>query len=146
MKKTILIIVLTIPLAAGIIFTSYRSSAQKQKSAQPKMLYINGALNAAQKPAEAGEWIKFRQESELKINDHIKRITELKIEIKNNEEVFDALYRKKVAMLVEQIKFIKARLENYDKSPGNWESFRYGINNDMDTIEKALMELTVGNP
>lgn len=110
------------------------------------MLYINGALNAAQKPAEAGEWIKFRQESELKINDHIKRITELKIEIKNNEEVFDALYRKKVAMLVEQIKFIKARLENYDKSPGNWESFRYGINNDMDTIEKALMELTVGNP
>jgi len=145
MKKTIFILVLTIPLVAGIIFTGYRSSAQKQKAVQPNVLIVNRALNTAQKPAEAEEWIRFRQESESKISNHAKRITELKTEIKNNEEIFDAIYRKKVAILEEQIKFIKARLENYDKSPVNWESFSYGINQDMDAIEKALMELTVGN-
>jgi len=145
MKKTFLILVLTIPLVAGIIFTGYRSSAQKQKAVQPNVLIVNRALNTAQKPAEAEEWIRFRQESESKISNHEKRITELKTEIKNNEEIFDAIYRKKVAILEEQIKFIKARLENYDKSPVNWESFSYGINQDMDAIEKALMELTVGN-
>jgi len=145
MKKTFLILVLTIPLVAGIIFTGYRSSAQKQKAVQPNVLIVNRALNTAQKPAEAEEWIRFRQESESKISNHEKRITELKTEIKNNEEIFDAIYRKKVAILEEQIKFIKARLENYDKSPVNWESFSYGINQDMDAIEKALMELTVSN-
>jgi len=145
MKKTIFILVLTIPLVAGIIFTGYRSSAQKQKAVQPNVLIVNRALNTAQKPAEAEEWIRFRQESESKISNHEKRITELKTEIKNNEEIFDAIYRKKVAILEEQIKFIKARLENYDKSPVNWESFSYGINQDMDAIEKALMELTVSN-
>ena len=153
MKKTIFILVLTITLTAGIIFAGYRSSAQKQKEIQDKVLYADRALNAvknagnslAQKPLINGEWIIFKTESELKINDHDKRIAGLKTEIKNNEEIFDAPYRKKVAYLAEQIKFIKARLENYDKSPGNWESFRQGINHDMDTIEKAFLELTAGN-
>lgn len=145
MKKKILILVLTIPLAAGIIFTGYRSSAQRQKAIRPNVLNVNRALISVQKPAEAEEWIRFRQESESKINDHDKRITDLKTEIKNNEEAFDVPYRKQVAILAEQIRFIKARLENYDKSPGNWESFRYGINHDMDAIEKAFLELTAGN-
>lgn len=145
MKKNIFILVLIIPIVAGIIFTGYRSSAQKQKAVQPNLVIFSQALNTLQKPAEAEEWIRFRQESESKISDHEKRITDLKTEIKNNEEVFDAPYRKKVAVLAEQIRFIKARLENYDKSPGNWESFRHGINNDMDAIEKAFLELTAGS-
>jgi len=153
MKKTIFILVLTITLTAGIIFAGYRSSAQKQKALQTTVLYANRNLNAvkndgnslAQKPLNTGEWILFKSESELKISDHEKRIAELKTEIKNNEEIFDAPYRKKVAYLAEQINFIKARLENYDKSPGNWESFRQGIKHDMDTIEKAFLELTAGN-
>ena len=153
MKKKIIILVLTVSLLAGLFFTGYRSSAQKQKALQTTVLYANRNLNAvknegnslAQKPLNTGEWILFKSESELKIIDHEKRITGLKTEIKNNEEIFDASYRKKVAYLAEQIKFIKARLENYDKSPGNWESFRQGINHDMDTIEKAFLELTAGN-
>ena len=153
MKKTIITLVLTLALLAGLFFTGYRSSAQKQKEIQAKVLYPDRALNTvkndgnslAQKPLDTGEWILFKSESELKISDHDKRIAGLKTEIKNNEEIFDAPYRKKVAYLAEQIKFIKARLENYDKSPGNWESFRQGINHDMDMIEKAFLELTTDN-
>jgi len=145
MKKSIFILVLIISLVAGIIFTGYRSSAQKQKAVQPTVLFVNRALNTGQNPVEAEEWIRFRKDSESKIRNHDKRISDLKTEIKSNEDVFDAPYRKKVAILAEQIKFVKARLENYDKSPGNWESFRHGINHDMDAIEKAFLELNVGN-
>jgi len=153
MKKKLFFLVLTIPLLAVITFTGYRSSAQKQKAFQTTVLYANPDLSTvkndgnvlALKPLNPGEWILFKTESEVKIRDYEKRIAEFKTEIKENEEVFDAPYRKKVAYLTEQINFIKARLENYDKSPGNWESFRQGIKHDMDKIDKAFLELTAGN-
>lgn len=153
MKKIIIILILTIPLTAGLIFAGFRSSAQKQKAVRTNVLYANRDLNAVKndgnalvlKPSSPGEWTLFKSESGIKIRDFEKRITESKTEIKSNEEVFDAPYRKKVAYLAEQINFIKARLENYDKSPGNWESFRAGINNDMDAIEKAFLDLAAGN-
>lgn len=153
MKKKLFFLVLTIPLLAVLTFTGYRSSAQKQKAIQTKVLYADRALKAvkndgnaiAQKPINPGEWILFKSESEMKIRDYEKRIAGFKTEIKENEELFDASYRKKVAYMAEQINFIKARLENYEKSPGNWESFRLGINNDMHAIEKAFLELTAGN-
>jgi hypothetical protein len=143
MKRTVLILILTIIIAAGIIFTGYRSSAQKQKTAQMNMIYASRAVNKGQKPAEVEEWIKFRYESGLKIGDLENQIAELKINIKDNEEIFDALYIKKVAVLTEKIKFIKTRLENYENSPGNWESFSNEINHDMATLVKALSELNV---
>ena len=65
MKKTILILVLIIPLAAGIIFTSYRSSAHKLKAARTNMLISGRDLNAKKnvantvpgKPVNPEEWI-----------------------------------------------------------------------------------------
>ncbi len=145
MKKTILILVLTIPLTAGIIFTGYRSSAQKQEAVRTNILNTNEVFFTAQEPEETEEWILFRQESESIISGHEKQIAELKKTIENNKELFDELYRKKVAILGEQINFTKARLEIYDKSPGNWESFRYGIKLEMNTIEKTFVELTSDN-
>lgn len=145
MKKRILILALSIPLTAGIIFTGYRTSAQKQKAVRTNILNTNEVLVTAQEPEETEEWISFRQESELKINGHEKQIAELKRNIENNKELFDEVYRKKVAILGEKINFIKARLEIYDKSPGNWESFSYGIKLEMDSIEKTFVELTSDN-
>lgn len=145
MRKKILILVLTIPLTAGIIFTGYRTSAQKQKAFRTNILNTNEVLITAEEPEETEEWISFRQESELIINGHEKQIAELKRNIENNKELFGEHYRKKVAMLGEQINFTKARLEIYDKSPGNWESFSYGIKLEMDSIEKTFVELTSDN-
>lgn len=145
MKKTIFILSLLATFLAGIIFTGYRSSVQKHKAVQTYLLYANRDLTAVQKPAGAEEWITFKRESESKIHDHKIQITELIIRIKNKEEIFDGLYIKKVAYLDEKIKYIKSRLENYEKGPGNWESFKYGINHDMDAIEKAFVELNADN-
>jgi len=151
MKKIIFILALTVPLLAGIIFTGYRSSTQKQKAAQTKVPYANRDLNqapkianvAAEKPINAEEWMTFKSESERKIRKNEIRIAELNIEIKNQAEKSDALFRKKIANLEQQNKFMKAMLENFEKGPSNWESFNRGFNRDMDAIENALKDLTI---
>jgi len=138
---------------AGIILTGYRSSTQKQKAAQDNVLYTKRDLNAGQKEANtvaqksvnAEEWITFNRESELKISKNEIRIIELKIKMKTQGEKTDALCRKNINNLEEQNKYAKARLDNYEKGPGNWESFKYGFNHEMDAIENALNDLTVDN-
>jgi len=152
-KKIIIILVLAIPLTAGIIFTGYRSSANKLNAAQTNNLLtdreLNSKLNVANittgKLLNAEEWTTFKNESELKIRNHEIRIVELKSEIKNLGELSGALYKKKVAYLEQQNKFLKARLESYEKGPSNWESFRNGFNNDMDAIGKALKDFKFDN-
>ena len=152
MKKPIIIIAI-LALMAGIILTGLLSSGQKQKPAQTNLLYTNqdfiGALKdpkaSGQEDVNAKEWITFKSESELKIVKNEIRVNELKVKINNNKELFDPAFIKKIAHLEQQIKYMKARLENYGKSPGNWESFKYGFDNEMDTIEKELKKLTFDN-
>ena len=147
-KKTIFILALAIPLTAGIIFTGYRSSAGRLNAAQTKILISDRDLNSRQKvesipavsPINSEEWVKFKNESEVKIRNHEIRITELNGEIKSQGEKYEALYKRKVAYLDQQNKFMKARLESYEKGPSNWESFKQGFNYDLDAIANALKD------
>ena len=153
MKKTIFILAVTIPLAAGIIFAGNWSSANKLKDAQTKILISGRDVKSKQNLANTGagktvnpeEWITFKNESELKISNHEIRIAELYREIKNQGELSNAIYKKKIAYLDQQNKFMKARLESYEKGPSNWESFKHGFNYDMEAIGKALKDFTVDN-
>jgi DNA repair ATPase RecN len=153
MKIITFLVALTIPLMAGTIFTSCQSSIQKQEAAQAKVQDAKQDLNAAQKDANAAsqlvatteEWKAFRNESELKIRDNEIRITELNVKMKKPGEIFDALYEKKIANLEQQNKEMRARLEAYEKSQSNWESFKREFNHDMDAIGQALKDLTVDN-
>jgi hypothetical protein len=152
-KKMIFFATLTIPLMAGIIFTGYWSSTQKQKVAQTKMVFANLDLIAAQEDANATtqvvatpeEWNTFKSESELKIRDNEIRITELYVKLKNPGKIFDAPYEKKIALLDLQNKDMKARLEAYEKIQSNWETFRREFNHDMVGIGDELKYLTVDN-
>jgi len=148
MKKTIFILALTIPLAAGIIFTGYQSSAGRLIAAKNKILPSDRDLSSKQKvanlsavnPINPEEWIKFKNDSEVKIRNHEIRIAELNGVIINHGEKYEALYKRKVAYLDQQNKFMKARLESYEKGPSNWESFKQGFNYDLDAIAKALKD------
>jgi hypothetical protein len=153
MKKIIFILAIITTLMAGIILTGYRLSAQKQKVANAKLLYTKGDLNAVrkdenavvQKPVNAEEWITFKSESERKIRDHEIRIAELFAKLEKQGEISDAHYKKKIANLEQQNKYLSARLVNFEKGPSNWESFKHGFKHDMDAIENALKDLTVDN-
>lgn len=140
-------------LMAGTLFSGCQSSTQKQQAAQDKVQDARQDLNAAQKNANevaqkvatAEEWKTFKSESELKIKDNEIRINELTVKMKKPGELFDALYEKKITNLGQQNKDLKARLEAYEKSQSNWESFKREFNHDMDAIGQALKDLTIDN-
>lgn len=153
MKKTILILAVTTTLIAGTIFTSCRSSVQKQEDAQAKVQDAKEELNAARKDANeaaqvvatAEEWEAFRNESELQIKSNEVRITELNAKMKRPGEIFDAIYEKKIASLEQQNREMRTRLLAYENNQSNWESFKREFNHDMDEIGQALKDLTVNN-
>lgn len=138
---------------AGIMFTGYFSSTQKQKAAQTKMLYAKGDLIAAQEDANeivqnaatAEEWNTFRSESELKIRDNEIRITELNVKLKKTAEILDVLYEKKIAILELQNKDMKARLEAYERIQSDWATFKREFNHDIIVIGDELKDLMVDN-
>ena len=153
MKKNIFTLAVTITLMAGTIFSSCKSSIQKQEAAQDKVQDARQELNAAQKDANAAaqvvataeEWEAFRNESELKIKANEIRITELNVKMKKPGEIFDEIYEKKITNLEQQNKEMRARLIAYEKSQSNWESFKREFNHDLDAIGQALNDLTVDN-
>ena len=143
---------------AGTIFTSCRSSVQKQEAAQVKVQDarqdVQDAkqdLNAAkkdainQKLATAEEWATFKRESDVKIKDNDVRFTELNVKMKKPGQTLDEVYSKKIANLENQNKEMRTRLTAYEKSQTNWESFKREFNHDMDEIGKSLKDLTIDN-
>ena len=113
---------------AGIMFPGYQSSTQKNEAAQAKVQYAKQDLNAAQKDtnavvqkaATAEEWKKFNKSGfELKIKSNEIRITELNVKIQKPTELFDAFYAQKIANLEKENRFLKSRLEAYEKSQTN---------------------------
>lgn len=151
MKKIIFFAVLTIPVMAGIIFTGYWSSIQKQKADQTKNVFTNPELASAQEDANVTaqtaaipeEWKTFRSESELKVRENEIRITELNLKLNKPGKKFDTLYKKKIAILGLQNNDMKARLEAYETIQSDWATFKREFNHDMFAVEEALKDLMV---
>jgi hypothetical protein len=145
MKKIIYIAAAVASLVAALILNDYRLFVQKQEFARAKALYANEGLDAAKREKNAEEWKIFRKESELKIKDYKIQLAELNVKTGKKGEIFDDLYKKNIPYLDQQVNYMKARLDNYEKSPGNWESFKYGFNNEIALIGNELRDLSVNN-
>jgi len=153
MNKTIITLAVTSMLVAGSVFTSCKSPAQKEDAAQANVENAKQDLNAAQvkadaaslKVATAEEWTAFKNESEIKIRDNEIRIAELKAKMKKPGKVFDSMYEKKIDKLEQQNRDLRLRMDTYEKSQSDWETFKSEFNHDMDELGKALKDLTVDN-
>ncbi|RPI72643.1 MAG: peptidase M23 [Ignavibacteriales bacterium] len=152
MKKTILSIAIATTLFAAM-FTGCKSLAEKKESAQDKVQDAKEDLRdvqkdaniEAQKIATAEEWQLFKSESEEKISDNEKRIAELKVKMKKPGKVLDAQYEKRIDALEQKNRELRTKLENYEKSQSDWETFKREFNHDMDEIGQAFKDLTVDN-
>src|SRR5450759_44099 len=131
MKPMIFLVALTIPLMSEIMFTDYQSSTQKKEAVQAKVQDVKQDLNAAQKDtnavvqkvATAKEWKTFnKSDFELKIKKNEMRITKLNVQMRNPSELFDEFYLQKIANIEKENRFLKARLEAYEKSQSNMGS------------------------
>jgi len=153
MKKTILTLAMATTLMAGTIFTGCQSSAQKEDAAQADVKDAKQDLNEAQqkadaekeKSAKAFEWQTFKNESDIKIRDNEVRIAEVREKMKSSGKTLDAVYAKRVDTLEQQNKAMRTKIDNYEKSQSDWETFKREFNHDMDEFGKAFKNLTVDN-
>jgi len=153
MKKTILTLAVATALMAGTILTGCQSSDAKVEAAQDKVQDAKQDLKEVQKDANAEavkyasaeEWKTFKMESEVKIHDNEVRIAELKEKMKKSGKALDAVYEEKIDMLEKKNKDLQAKLDAYEKSQSNWESFKREFNHDMDELGHAFADLAVDN-
>lgn len=153
MKRTTFILPVAISLAIAAFGISCQSSAQKEKAAKDKVQEAKQDLREvqtesnvqAQKLATAEEWKAFRIDADEKIRNNDVRITELRVKIKKPGTTFDQAYEKKIDLLQEQNRALTVKLDAYDKSQTNWETFKAEFNHDMEQLGKAFKDLTVDN-
>jgi hypothetical protein len=113
MKIMIFLVALTIPLVVGI-------QAKGQDAKQDLNAAQKNTNAVAQKEQTAEEWKTFnKSDFELKIKANEMRITELNVKMRKPAELFDSFYVKKIANLEKENRFLKARLEAYEKSQSN---------------------------
>jgi hypothetical protein len=113
MKIMIFLVVLMIPLVVGI-------QAKGQDAKQDLNAAQKNTNAVAQKEQTAEEWKTFnKSDFELKIKANEIRISELNVKMRKPADLFDSFYVKKIASLEKENRFLKARLEAYEKSQSN---------------------------
>jgi chromosome segregation ATPase len=140
-------------LIGGVVFISCQSTAEKTDAAEAKVQDAKDELKEArkdenvqaQKAATAEEWVTFRNESQEKIWANEKHIAELKVKMNKPGKLLDAAYAKKIDSLEEKNRDLKRRMDAYEKSQSDWETFKREYNHDMDELGNALKDLTVDN-
>jgi len=147
MKKIIYSLAIAATLLAGIIFNACQSapSTQEEEAAQAKLDSANLELKAAQNTVTTEELEAFKIESAQKIRNNELIIADFKDRRSTTESKFDALYTEKLNKLEQQNMYMKARIDNYEKTQSNWTFFKRDFNRDMDELGQALKNITVDN-
>jgi len=135
----------------SIMQISCKSNAEKTEDAEQNVSEAKKELKEAKdevnseaaKLANAEDWKKFKSEAESKIKDNETRIAEHREKMKKSGKTMDAMHEKKIANLEEKNKELKQKLDNYETSQSNWESFKTEFNHDMDELAAAFKGLTV---
>jgi Ni/Co efflux regulator RcnB len=153
MKKIILTLIVATAFLTGTMLTGCQSSAQKEASARENLQEAkqdlkdvqNDANEDAQKLANAEEWETFKSDAEITIRNNEIRIADLRVKLNKQGTILDPMYERKIELLEQQNKDLIKRIEDYEKSQSDWETFKREFNHDVDELGKALKDLTVDN-
>jgi len=137
----------------GSVLTGCQSSAKKEASARDNLQEAKQDLKEVQKDADeeaqklanAEEWKTFKSDAEVTIRNNEIRIADLRVKMAKQGTVLDPMYEKKIEALEQQNKDLRKRIEDYEKSQSDWETFKREFNHDMDELGKALKDITVDN-
>lgn len=146
MKKSIFNILIVVGIISSAGFTACQSTTPKEDAAKAKLEAGREDLKEAQTEASAEEWEAFKKESEIKINNNNIRIAELRLKMtESGNNTLDIVYKKRILLLEQKNIDMKARIDAYEKSQSDWESFKREFNHDMDELGKALKDIAVDN-
>lgn len=144
MKNRIIMIWFAL-FTAGLIM-SCTMSPQNTDSNEQKLEAAKNKANIANQ--ERYQQIKdsirlFRTQSEQRIANYEKQITELK---NANKKKANSEYEKALAELEQKNSEMRKRLSDFnDENQKSWESFKSEFNHDMEKIGKAFKDITVNN-
>ncbi|OYY05537.1 MAG: hypothetical protein B7Y15_11455 [Bacteroidetes bacterium 24-39-8] len=138
-------------LIGGISFNGCKTPDQKVNDAQIQVENAKENLEKVEdkaavaeiKAANAEEWKIFKNESEAKIKTNEIRISELKSKIKRSGYPMDDLNAKRVDTLEMQNRKLQSKVDDYNKTMTDWETFKREFNRDMDGLGSALKDFTV---
>lgn len=136
MNKAILILA----ILAAPIFTSCKSSQQKENAAKEQVVEANQNLTDT-KASNANDWLTFKAESQAKILDNEQRIAKLKVEMNKPSSTFDGLYRTRIEKLEAKNTELKSKLNNYDGNETEWKTFQSDFNREMKEIGDNIKDL-----
>ena len=150
MKKSISTLVLLLLLVFGTLFTACQSAFQKEEADSAKEMAANQVITSPQQVAnslgskipDTDEWETFRTEAEAKIRSNEMLLAELSVQLSKPGTALDTLYTKKIKVLNTQNQAFITRLEAYDKSRTDWETFKRDFKSDMEELEKVLKDLS----
>jgi len=136
-----------------ISITGCKSAAEKNEKAQSELNAAEADLNDAQNKANEAEqnllestaWIEFERNANLTILTNEAQIAELRVKMSKSGRTFDTLYAKNIDRLEEENRNMRLRIEAYKKSQSGWENFKLEFDRDMDSLGRALKDLTVDN-
>lgn len=144
MKKSFFILALTV-FVAGTVVTSCKSPQEKVDTAKANVEEASQDLEEAKENYNE-EYNKFKLESDERISDNERMITELRDRSRNMTRDAKAKYELQIIELEERNEALKTKIKEY-KNEGNekWDSFKSEFNHDMDELGKALKDITKDN-
>ena len=140
MKKTLIIFATAAILAGGLLSSCTNNEEKVDEAVEEKVEADMNLENAVQVQSE--EFVAFKSDVNVKIAEDEKRIAELKAKLaKSGEKPMDDMRRKRIEELEISIAELKTRLNDYEKTPSDWEAFKTEFKHDMDAIGDGFKEL-----
>ncbi len=151
MKNSLFKYVLVTTVLAGTLLTASQSAFQKEEAeaAELSASQYTSAMADAHTPGnqnkENEEWKSFRSGAVARIRSNEMLLAELSVQPDKPGTALDTLYAKRIRILSKQNQAFKPRLEAFEKSRNDWETFKRDFNYDMDEFEKTLKSLSAIN-
>lgn len=153
MKKTELTLFLSLLPSIVLFFSSCQPIVKDDKDLSERY-YVNrqvsGEKDAIQDSvattandilAEKRE--QFRVESNKKNEEYEILINDLKADIKKSGKKSDMLFEKRIYILDQKNKYLKKRIDSFDRAKIDWETFRLEIKGDLEKLGHDLKVLEI---
>lgn len=150
MKKSILFLAVS-TLMAGMLGTGCKSNTEKEAEAEAEAIEAtheakqDEMIDEQISDNDKAEWENFKNETEAKIKANEQLISDLKLEIKNSNKKYDDAYLKNIDLIEKRNADLRLKINGYENSESDWDSFKSEFNRDMDELGKSINDLTVDN-
>jgi len=117
------------------------SSEQKAKEVEDAKTELGEAMKDLDRARvdSANEYIAFKSECEIKLDENCRKIADLKSELKKEKKGIHDKYEKRLDDLDQKNSKLKVSIKEYKEgTKSRWEVFKNNFNHDMDELSQML--------